>query len=239
MASLINSAVKKLYAKELGILSLPKRKWFGFKARLSRIKKYLATHKTQCWAMLILCLIVVAAVLYYLIRTYNQYARVQTRAEAFYSDLGNEYRRREVLIPKIVSVVNEYKVHEKETFKYVSDAREKLISSQSFPEEPGAPKELGNTLSKLFALFEQYPDLKATQTSQDLIQGIIITANRIIDAQAKYNIEARANNQLMTAFPTNILGRLYGYTFLPYHEGSVNLSDIKPFSQVIEEERRR
>jgi len=110
-----------------------------------------------------------------------------------------------------VVAARKYAFHEEEVFKHVSDAREMFIRAKDVKEKMQAAAKLDAALSKLLAVVEQYPDLKATESIQDLIKELSNTENRIAEQKGKYNEVARIYNQLLTTFPTNILGRVYGF----------------------------
>jgi len=140
-----------------------------------------------------------------------------TDSKAYFAQVGVELKRRSNLIPNLVVTVRKYAFHEEEIFKHVSDAREMLTQAKNMTEKMEAAAKLDTALSKLLAVVEQYPDLKATQSMQDLIKELTNTENRIAEEKGKYNEVARAYNQLLSAFPTNILGRIYGFAQrMPY-----------------------
>ncbi len=208
MASLISSVIKKVYVEKL---SYPKRKWIGFKNYVKTLKSYLDARPILAWCFRFMLVITFVGLTWWGIWNYNRFALIITRTEAHYADVGKELKRRDNLIPMLISFTREYKFHESNSFKYVSDAREKLVSIKNPAKGMKGGQGLGQLFSHLFALFEQYPELKATQSVQDLIRELVTTENRIAEAKAYYNEDARVYNQLTTSFPGKFLWRMYGY----------------------------
>jgi len=210
--SLIRAVIRRAYLDKLSpVRTLSKRQINGIRTLAENAKKYLAKHQILAWLLRMLLTAAIAAVIWALIHWYNDYARVGTRAEAYFAQVGVELKRRTNLIPNLVVAARKYAFHEEEIFKHVSDAREMFIQAKSVKEKMQAAAELDAALSKLLALVERYPDLKATESIQDLIKELSNTENRIAEEKAKYNEVARMYNQLLSTFPTNILGRIYGF----------------------------
>jgi len=210
--SLIRAVIRRAYLDKLSpVRTLSKRQINGIRTLAENAKKYLAKHQILAWLLRMLLTAAIAAVIWALIHWYNDYARVGTRAEAYFAQVGVELKRRTNLIPNLVVAARKYAFHEEEIFKHVSDAREMFIQAKGVKEKMQAAAELDAALSKLLALVERYPDLKATESIQDLIKELSNTENRIAEEKAKYNEVARMYNQLLSTFPTNILGRIYGF----------------------------
>lgn len=210
--SLIRAVIKRTYLGKLyPIRALSKRQLNGIKKLTGSIKEYFAKHQILAWLLRTLLMVAIAAIVWTLVYWYNEYARVGTRAEAYFAQVGVELKRRNNLIPNLVVAARKYAFHEEEVFKHVSDAREMFIRAKDVKEKMQAAAKLDAALSKLLAVVEQYPDLKATESIQDLIKELSNTENRIAEQKGKYNEVARIYNQLLTTFPTNILGRVYGF----------------------------
>lgn len=210
--SLIRAVIKRTYLGKLyPIRALSKRQLNGIKKLTGSIKEYFAKHQILAWLLRTLLTVAIAAIVWTLVHWYNEYARVGTRAEAYFAQVGVELKRRNNLIPNLVVAARKYAFHEEEVFKHVSDAREMFIRAKDVKEKMQAAAKLDAALSKLLAVVEQYPDLKATESIQDLIKELSNTENRIAEQKGKYNEVARIYNQLLTTFPTNILGRVYGF----------------------------
>ncbi|MBA7510330.1 hypothetical protein ES705_02313 [subsurface metagenome] len=210
--SLIRAVIRRAYLDKLyPIRALSKRQLNGIKKLTGSIKEYFAKHQILAWLLRTLLTVAIAAIVWALIHWYNDYARVGTRAEAYFAQVGVEMKRRTNLIPNLVVAARKYAFHEEEIFKHVSDAREMFVRAKNVKQRMEAAEKLDAALSKLLALVERYPDLKATESIQDLIKELSNTENRIAEQKAKYNEVARMYNQLLSTFPTNILGRIYGF----------------------------
>ncbi len=210
--SLIRAVISGLYGGELGgERKLPGRSRRGLGKTLDKVGEYLSAHRAATW---IIRTVIIAALMFSawaLVHCYNQYAHLNTSASAYLAQVGVEMKRRNNLIPNLIEVAKKYAVYEGDVFKHVSDAREVFVGAGSTNDKIQAGNQLDSALSRLLAVFEQYPDLKAAQPMQDLIKEIANTENRIADQKAKYNDVARQFNQIRQSFPTNILGRLYGF----------------------------
>lgn len=215
---MIKTVIQRLYPSEVAAFpALPPQKLTGIRAVIKDIQEYLDKHEFLAGTLKVLLVAVIAAAIWGLIHSYNAYASWKTNAQAYFAQVGVELKRRNNLVPNLIVAVKKYAVHEEEIFKHVSDAREMLVQAKGIQEKMQAAHQLDTALSKLLAVVEQYPDLKATQSVQDLIKEIANTEDRIAEQKGKYNEAAKEYNQLFTAFPTNILGKIYGFRRpLPY-----------------------
>jgi LemA protein len=139
------------------------------------------------------------------------------------ADVEREYQRRENLIPNLVFAVSKYATYEKGVFKDISDARSELMKIQSSEiSQSQVNSLLEKALSRLVAWAEEYPDLKATQSVQDLIKEASNTEDRIADAKKEYNKECEVYNQYLSVFPGNVFAFIYRFKLLPY----IGLEDV-------------
>ena len=193
--------------------SRKRRKFVVFKKALSN----LGNRRRVVWiiriAVILAALVVVAEAVF----QFNRFAAWSTKVMARRADFERELQRRENLIPNLVYAVSRYAAYEQGVFKYVSDARETLKMIRS-SETPGieASSILEKALSRLVALAEEYPDLKATQSIQDLIRETANTEDRIADAKETYNETCEIYNQYLSIFPGNVFAFIYRYKPLPY-----------------------
>ena len=156
---------------------------------------------------------------------YNQFQQLDEQTKAAWSEVLNQYQRRADLIPNIVNTVKGEANFEQETLTRVVEARSRATSMQVTPETLNNPEafdrfqkvqgELSSALSRLIAVSENYPNLKANQGFQDLrvqLEGtenrITVARNRYIKAVAEYNVLARS-------FPTNLTAKMFGYAPKP------------------------
>ena len=187
--------------------------------------------KAQVGLFLIIGLIVILGVFGIgLILTYNSLVKSEKAVEEAKAQIETVIQRRLDLIPNLVETVKGYAQHEREVLLKVTQARakaqgllEKISSKKSLSKEDlttisASQSELTKTLKSLFALVENYPDLKASTnflSLQDQLEG---TENRIAVARQRYNYAARIYNTKIKTFPGNIIAPMFGFTQKPYFE---------------------
>lgn len=159
--------------------------------------------------------------------TYNGFVRAQEGVSKAWSDVESTYQRRADLIPNLVETVKGYASHEKEVFTGVTEARSRVgqirvdaenLSPALIQQFQEAQRGLGGALSRLLAVSERYPDLKANQNFLDLQTQLEGTENRINVARTRFNEAARAYNTQIRSFPANLLANLFGFAPKPYFE---------------------
>jgi len=156
---------------------------------------------------------------------YNDFQRLDEQVKAAWSEVLNQYQRRADLIPNIVNTVKGEAGFEQETLTKVIEARAKATSIQVTPETLNNPEafskfqqaqgELSSALSRLIAVSENYPNLKANQGFQDLRVQLEGTENRITVARNRYIKAVADYNVLARQFPTNLTAMLFSYSVKP------------------------
>ena len=156
---------------------------------------------------------------------YNDFQRLDEQVKAAWSEVLNQYQRRADLIPNIVNTVKGEANFEQETLTKVVEARAKATSIQVTPETLNNPEafnrfqqaqgELSSALSRLIAVSENYPNLKANQGFQDLRVQLEGTENRITVARNRYIKAVADYNVLARQFPTNLTAMLFSYSVKP------------------------
>ncbi|HYJ99908.1 MAG TPA: LemA family protein [Burkholderiaceae bacterium] len=156
---------------------------------------------------------------------YNDFQRLDEQVKAAWSEVLNQYQRRADLIPNIVNTVKGEANFEQETLTKVVEARAKATSIQVTPETLNNPEafnrfqqaqgELSSALSRLIAVSENYPNLKANQGFQDLRVQLEGTENRITVARNRYIKAVADYNVLARQFPSNLTAMLFGYSVKP------------------------
>ncbi len=222
--SRIGAIVKRLYGEDVkpstnvnkvgaGMNERPNRN----KNKLTAFKKALGSRKTAIWAIRIAVAVVVLFIAAESVFQFNRFAAWQTKVTARRADVNRELQRRENLIPNIVATVSKYAAYEQGVFKHVSDVRtelKKIKSSNASSAQISSMLE--KALSGLVALAEAYPDLKATNSIQDLIAEAAYTEDRIAEAKKQYNKDCEIYNQYLSIFPGNFFGWVYRYKIAPY-----------------------
>ncbi len=172
-------------------------------------------------AIIIVAVVVVLLALY-VVLTYNRLVRTRNRIDNAYSQIDVQLKRRYDLIPNLVETVKGYAAHEKSTFEAVTAARANAISAQqggSPAQQAQAENALSGTLKSLFAVAEQYPDLKANQNFLNLQEELTSTEDRIAYARQFYNDSVLGYNNSIQSFPGNMLAGAFNFTHREYFEG--------------------
>jgi LemA protein len=156
---------------------------------------------------------------------YNQFQDKDEAIKAAWSEVVNQYQRRADLIPNLVNTVKGYASHERETLEAVTKARAAATSFQITPEVLNNPEafqkfqqvqgELSSALSRLMAVSENYPQLKADTSFRDLQSQLEGTENRITVARQRYIQTVQDYNILARRFPTNLTAMMFGYDVKP------------------------
>lgn len=161
--------------------------------------------------VLIIILVVVVVLIAVVWGSYNSLVKLNERVNEAWSDITVQLKRRADLIPNLVEVVKGYTKHESTTIKQVSDARAKMMGARSIAENAEADNSLTGALSRLMAVTESYPELKADKNFQQLTQEISDTEDKIQAARRFYNSGARELNTKIKLFPTNLVNNLIGH----------------------------
>jgi LemA protein len=171
---------------------------------------------------IILILIVVVGL--WVILSYNRLVTLRNRAKEAWSDIDVQLKRRHDLIPNLVETVKGYATHERGVFEKVTEARTKAIGAR----ESGDLKKmaesenfLAQTLKTLFAVAENYPDLKASQNFLELQRDLRDTEDKIMYARRFYNANVRDLNIAIESFPTNIIASIFGFKKMDLFEISI------------------
>lgn len=156
---------------------------------------------------------------------YNDFQDKDENVKAAWGEVVNQYQRRADLIPNLVNTVKGYASHEKETLEAVTRARAAATSFQITPEVLNNPEafnkfqqvqgELSSALSRLMAVSENYPQLKADTSFRDLQSQLEGTENRITVARQRYIQAVREYNVLARSFPTNLTAMMFDYEVKP------------------------
>ena len=157
-----------------------------------------------------------------LINIYNRLVQLRNRFENSYSQIDVQLKRRYDLIPNLVETAKGYLKHERETLEAVIAARNQAVSANNkaaeTPSDPaaiqamiGAESALGGTIGRLFALMENYPDLKGNETMLSLQEELSSTENRIGFARQAYNDSVMSYNAQRESFPDILLAGVYGF----------------------------
>ena len=156
---------------------------------------------------------------------YNAFQSLDEEAKASWSEVLNQYQRRADLVPNLVATVKGYAEHEEKVLTEVADARSKVGSMQVTPELLNDPEafakfqaaqgQLTGALSRLMAVAENYPNLKADQGFRDLQAQLEGTENRVTVARNRYIETIKNYNVAVRSFPNNLTAMMFGYKAKP------------------------
>ena len=160
--------------------------------------------------ILIIVIIVVLLIAAYA-GMYNSLVKYRNRAREFSSQIDVQLKRRTDLIPNLVETVKGYAKHEKETLEHVVELRNNVNSASSLQDKVDADNELSGALRQVFALAENYPDLKANQEFSQLMEELSNTENKVSYARQAYNSQVQAYDTAIQTFPRNIIASIHGF----------------------------
>ncbi len=159
------------------------------------------------WIIIIILILIVL----YVVSVYNKLVVLRNRVKDQWAQIDVQLKRRFDLIPNLVETVKGYAKHESETLENVIKARNSFLSASSKEEEMEANGELTKAMSKLFALSESYPDLKANTNFADLQKELQETEEKIASARQFYNDTVLSYNNKLEVIPSNIVASLFHF----------------------------
>ncbi|MDX1404529.1 MAG: LemA family protein [Woeseiaceae bacterium] len=177
----------------------------------------------------VIILAVIAAIVLFAIGTYNSLVNLRNRVKNAFAQIDVQLTRRHDLIPNLVESVKGYMKHERETLEAVIDARNAAVSSLDAakvdPSNAAAIKELGASegalgaaLSRLFALSEAYPDLKANQNMMQFQEELTSTENKVAFSRQAFNDAVLTYNNKVENFPNNIIAGMFNFQLASFLE---------------------
>ena len=168
-------------------------------------------------AIIVIVAIVVIAVAY-TIATFNGLIRLQQRADEGFSDIDVQLKRRHDLIPNLVETVKGYASHERQTLENVTNARNAAVAATGPAAQAQAENQLTGALRQLFAVAENYPDLKASQNFLELQNEITDTEDKIQAARRFYNMTVRDLNIKIQSFPASVIAGMGNFNKREFFE---------------------
>jgi len=167
---------------------------------------------------LLILLIVFAVIVVFVVGIYNGLVNLRNRSENAWAQVDVQLRRRYDLIPNLVETVKGYAKHEKDTFQNVTEARSKAINAGTVKAQGDAENMLSGALKSLFAVVENYPDLKANQNFLMMQEELAGTEGKIAYARQFYNDSIMKFNTKQQVFPSNIIANMFNFQEKEYFE---------------------
>ena len=156
-------------------------------------------------------LIVLVLLVMFIIGTYNSLVTLRNRTRNAWSQIDVQLKRRYDLIPNLVEAVKDYMSYEQETLQRVIEARQAAVSAEGPAAQGQAEGVLSGALRQLFALVENYPDLKANQNVLSLQEELTSTENKISFARQHYNDMVMTFNTRIEQFPANLVAGVFNF----------------------------
>ncbi len=163
-------------------------------------------------------LIIIGVLILWIILTYNRLIILKNRVKEAWADIEVQLKRRYDLIPNLVETVKGYASHEKELFEKVTEARSRAMGATTMKEHSEAENFLSQTLKSLFAVAENYPNLRASENFLELQRELTDTENKIQAARRFYNANVRDLNIKIESFPSNIVANLFKFVKMDFFE---------------------
>lgn len=173
------------------------------------------------WIILIVILVLLVI---YLISTYNTFVRLRNSVREAFSTMDVYLKKRWDMIPNIVNTVKGFAKHEKETLEGVIKLRNGAYDSMSPEEKIATNQELSRGITKIMALAEAYPDLKANTNFMDLSNQLAKVEDDISNSRKYYNAVVRRYNDKIEMFPSNLVASIFGFK-------------LEKMFEIVEEER--
>jgi LemA protein len=150
--------------------------------------------------------------------SYNKFTTQEEAIKAQWAEVQNQLQRRNDLIPNLVETVKGYAAHEAGVFKDIADARSRLLSAKSPEEMIQAANQQTSALGRLLAVAENYPQLKANEQFNRLMDELSSTENRLSVARMRYNERVQEYNTQRRKFPSNVTAKMFSFKEYPYWE---------------------
>src|SRR5919202_256140 len=150
--------------------------------------------------------------------SYNTFVGQEEAIKAQWAQVENQLQRRNDLIPNLVETVKGYAQHEEGVYKEIADARSRLLAAKSPEETIQAANQQTAALGRLLAIAENYPQLKANEQFNRLMDELAGTENRIAVERMRYNQRVQEYNTARRQFPSNLTAKMFGFKEYPFFE---------------------
>jgi LemA protein len=158
--------------------------------------------------------------------SYNKFVNQEEAIKSQWAQVENQLQRRNDLIPNLVETVKGYATHEEGVFKEIADARSKLLAAKSPEETIQAANQQTSALGRLLAVVENYPNLKANEQFNRLMDELAGTENRLAVERMRYNERVQEYNASRRQFPANLTAKLFGFKEYPYFQAPPDAKQV-------------
>jgi LemA protein len=158
--------------------------------------------------------------------SYNTFVSQDEAIKAQWAQVENQLQRRNDLIPNLVETVKGYATHEESVYKDIADSRSKLLAAKSPEETIQAANQQTSAIGRLLAVVENYPQLKANEQFNRLMDELAGTENRISVERMRYNDRVREYNTSTRQFPGNLTARMFGFKEHPFFEAPAEAQQV-------------
>jgi LemA protein len=158
--------------------------------------------------------------------SYNTFVTQDEAIKAQWAQVQNQLQRRNDLIPNLVETVKGYATHEASVYKDIADSRSRLLAAKTPEETIQAANQQTSALGRLLAIVENYPQLKANEQFNRLMDELSGTENRIAVERMRYNDRVREYNTSTRQFPANLTAKMFGFQQHPFFEAPVEAQQV-------------
>ena len=158
--------------------------------------------------------------------SYNTFVGQEEAIKAQWAQVENQLQRRNDLIPNLVETVKGYATHEEAVFKDIADSRARLLAAKSPDESIAAANQQTTALGRLLAVVENYPNLKANEQFNRLMDELSGTENRIAVERMRYNERVQEYETARRRFPANLTAKMFGFKEYPFFEAPVEARQV-------------
>jgi LemA protein len=150
--------------------------------------------------------------------SYNRFVSQEEAIKAQWAQVQNQLQRRNDLVPNLVETVKGYAAHEEGVFKEIAESRARLLAAKTPEETIAAANQQSSALGRLLAIAENYPNLKANEQFNRLMDELAGTENRIAVERMRYNERVQEYNTSTRQFPANVTAKVFGFKQYPFFE---------------------
>lgn len=176
--------------------------------------------KGSALAVLLVIVGIIAVIGVVFVSSYNSFVKLSQEVDKQFAVVETRLQRRFDLIPNLVETVKGHMAHEQEVFGQIAEARAKMAGAGTIDERVEASNQLEGALSRLLVVMENYPQLKAQESVNRLMDELAGTENRISVERDGYNTVVQKYNTRIKSFPAVVMARMFGYDERPYFKAN-------------------